>query len=664
MSSRSRRRVSRGCKPGGEHLEGRWLLAAQLSGVDLDGDRWVLQVQGAGDLQVVNQLDADGNEVPLGEPALIESIRVTGTNPLVSRLVGVVERGPNGDGKVFFQQLEQFGGETQLINGQAGLLAIDMPNFWLGTTQTEPTAGGEQGSIAIPDGVVTLRFGGVDTTAFFGSNPNLRLDSNGQADRFTISLGLPNKVGTSIIVDEIITSAQDGTSNVGQTTVIQDTVNLNVSGRLNLFEANRIRGDAERPPTPFSGEGGTNLTVLPTVGNIPAAAGEIRVNGDATNFTARLFATPNDTFQQELGRGAGVERLNTFFVGGEATNVTVTTPSGIRNVRFGRGMDTVLLGTHVIENLEANRGAINSKVVVSRTIGRATFGGDVIDTEIYTGYRGLPGGQIRAQIGGGMTVLVGGEIRNSIFAASVEPQSFSDPNNPRDSGFGTSADLVIPLAAIDAKVAGPINNSDVVPLAPDKAFFASSVRLERGPVVPPKVNEPPYSRPLPRPRSVGVPVVRASRATPRLDGTPTSAFGPQSKFPGRLARGGPRLEANLQGPLSIRNVRSLNANRPTNPNTASDSTNAAAIDLAATLSRQQEAATSSAGVTTSTPTTPPEPLDPFTQAASSTTAGATMSHSDLGSNASTTPTNLATTTTRRDNDASDLSGFFSGMDVI
>ena len=654
MSNRSRRRASRVCKPGGENLEGRLLLAAQLSGVDLDGDRWVLQVQGAGDLHVVNQLDRDGIEVPLGDPALIESIRVTGTNPLVSRLVGRVERGPNGDGKVFFQNFEQFGGETQLVNGQAGLLAIDLPGFWLGTTQIEPTAGGSQGRIAIPDGVVTLRFGGVDTTAFFGSDPERRLSSNGQADSFSIALGLPNKVGTSIIVDEIITSAEEGTNATGQPTVIQDSVNITVNGRMNLFEANRIRGDAERPPAPLSGEGGTNLTVLPAPGNITSAAGEIRVNGDATNFTARLLATPNDTFLTELGQASGVERLNTFFVGGEATNVAVTTPAGIRNVKFGRGMDTVLLGTHVIENLEANRGAINSEVVVSRTIGRATFGGDVIDTEIYTGYRGLPGGQLQAQIGGGMTVLVGGEVHNSIFAASVEPQSFSDPENLRDAGFGTSADLLIPLAAIDAKVAGPINNSEVVPLAPDKAFFASSVRLERGPVVPPRVTEPPYARPLPRPRSLGVPVVRASGVKPRLDGTPTSAFGPQSKFPGRLANGNPRLEANAQEPLSVRNVRSLNANRPTS--VARTTPSAAAINLDETLSRQQRQ--TAAATATTTPATPPDALDPFTQAASSTSASAAMSNPDSGFGTPSTP---SPTSNGGDVANPDSSGFFGDI---
>lgn len=491
-------------RPAPESLEARWVPATFLTGLDVDGDRWVLEMKGPGDFHVINQPDATtGAPVPLGQPGQIETIRVGGTAPRSSRLVGKVFRGPNGDGKVHFQNLIQFGGDTLTAPGNAGLLAVDMPDFWMASTSPAPTAGGVQGAIDIPDGVVTLRLGGVDTTRSFATDPTRALNVNNANDQFLINLGVPLWIGTSIIVDEIVTDAQAGQNAAGQPTTFQDTVNISVAGRLNLFEANNIRGDKELPP-PASGAFGTVVRVVQSESGLTPAVGEFRVNGDATNL---IF----DMQQVQFGQSTGLERVNTFFVGGETTNLRVAAPGGMRHVRFGRGMDTVNLTTHVIETLEANRGAIDSNVVVERTIGRATIGGDAINTNIFTGYVGVAGGEVQAQIGGGMTLLVAGEVRNSIFAASVDPQGADIALNPLDTGFGGEDDIFISGATIDAKIEGPIDNFDVAPQAPGSAVFASSVRLERGPVIPPNVQEPPFPHPLPRPRSVGVPVNFGSR---------------------------------------------------------------------------------------------------------------------------------------------------------
>lgn len=502
MSNRTRRHTERMARPSAEGLETRQLLASHLVGLDIDGDRWVLDLTGPGDFNVTKHADASGDRVPLDEPGLIDTISIAGTGPKTSRLVGQVFPGPNGDGKVFFQNLNEFGGNSQFVNGSAGMLAIDMPDFWLGITNPTPTAGQEAPAIDVPDGVVTLRFGGVDATAFFGSDQAARPNANNTADSYNVRLGLPFFAGTSIIVDSVISDAQ---RNAANNNVVQDSVTFSVGGRLNLFEANTIRGNAALGPTPFSATGGTVVRSVVGGGGVTSAIGEIRINGSATNFFTQLQAAGG-------GVSGGTERLKTFFIGGEATNVSLDAPGGARLVKFGRGADTVNINTHVIEAFEANRSAINSEIVVERTIGRMTIGGDAINTRVFSGYIGAPGDTPQAQIGGGMTVLIGGDVRNSIFAASVDPQGASEEDGTRDTGFGGLNDILIPGATIDAKVEGRIDNSEVAPTRPQKAFFASGVRLERGPVIPPTVPEPPFSHPFPRPRSIGVPQLRGSLA--------------------------------------------------------------------------------------------------------------------------------------------------------
>ena len=145
-------------------LETREVLSQVISGVDIDGDTWFLRLIGPGTFRVINQPDSSGNDVPLGTPALIQSIEIAGTANLASRMVGEVKQGPNGDGKVFFQSLSQFGGNSLAGTSNNGLYAIDIPNFWLGITQSNQTAA-LTADIQIDNGVNTLRFGGVDMTA-------------------------------------------------------------------------------------------------------------------------------------------------------------------------------------------------------------------------------------------------------------------------------------------------------------------------------------------------------------------------------------------------------------------------------------------------------------------------------------------------------------------
>ena len=119
----------------------RQLLSQTVTGLDVDGDRWTLRLQGPGTLSVAKQGGAS-----LDSASLIDSITIAGTDSLHSRLVGTVVQGSAGDGKVFFKSLQSIGGKRQgpldpntpsppVANG---IFAIDMPNFWLGDTGGDP----------------------------------------------------------------------------------------------------------------------------------------------------------------------------------------------------------------------------------------------------------------------------------------------------------------------------------------------------------------------------------------------------------------------------------------------------------------------------------------------------------------------------------------------
>jgi hypothetical protein len=459
-----------------EGLEERMLLTSTITGYDVDGDRWVLKLEGPGALQVTKVPDASGNPQSLDSLSSIDTITVAGANPMTTRLVGQVIRGANGDGKVFFNHLTELGGRAENTTGTNGIEAIDMPAFWLGQTLT--TTGAAEPSISIPDGVINLRFGGADTT--YTPPGGTPLNTNNTADAFTVNLGLPRTQGTSILIDQSITSAQAGTTTSTGTagTPTQDSVTFTVSGRINQFQANGIQGSTAFPSSGFTGGGGTIVNAI--TDPLTAIIGQIgysRVGGNATNFSVMTG-----------------DKVSDFYIGGETNNVFLLAPNGSRTIGFGKGMDTVTIQTHFITTLQANRGALNSNVTVDRNVGRITFGGDVVNTNIISGVQqslatvyqnqAANTNAPTAQDGGALTnVLVAGNITNSLFTASVEPfnSDFSDPQA-----------LKLPHGHITAKVGGTIDDSGVAGFTPDQAFYAKYVNVIKGQVVPPIVPELPF----------------------------------------------------------------------------------------------------------------------------------------------------------------------------
>ena len=491
----SKPRRPKSYRPGQETLEGRMMLSGVVQGVDVDGDLYTLSLSGPGAIRVLNQPGADGTTpIPIGQAGLINTITLQGTNPTASRLVGAVQQASGGDGRVFFENLVSPSNVSTGGGIGVGILSIEMPDFWLGDTSPGDTDA-VQGTIRLPNGINTLNFGGVDTTAFFGTDDADRLDQNGISNQFNINLGFPTRIGTSVIVDRIVTANQAAVDGEDGASATQDTVTINVAGRLNAFQANQIDGDetldlGETGVFDGNNVGGTTINSGSPAGaaggNITGAIGRFRVGGAATNLAVNVTGTQG--------------RLTSFFIGGETNKVSVSATFGVRDAKFGLGMDTVSIQGDEIQQIEANRGAVGSSVLSATTIGRITVGGDVSNSSFLAGYSPAtaPGADPTAISGGQLTTLIAGDVFDSVIAASVQPFQ---------GAFGGPNAIVLPSGYINAKVEGAIDNGlnpSVDPDAADQAFFADRVRLEQGPIVPPGAPSGPYRPQLGPGRTPGV----------------------------------------------------------------------------------------------------------------------------------------------------------------
>jgi hypothetical protein len=527
MSIRKDLGRSRALRPSAESLEVRQLLSATVSGTDTAGDQWTLTLLGKGALQVIKQNDSTGNPGALNSATEIKSITISGTDPHSSRLIGTVVKAAGSDGRVFFNNLNEIPNHSDLLAGGLGILAINMPNFWLGDTgTTKATTASVVAEINIPDGVNSLRFGGVDATKFFGSDPTAAPSGDGQTDQFLVKLGLPQAIGTSIVVDKVISTAQAGTTTGTTTPATQKSVYFDVSGRINLFQANEIDGNGPNAVPAVGFNGGTIVGSFsdPAAG-ITGELGFVRVGGNATNFSV----VTNDS-------------LANMYIGGETNNVASLTPNGARNFFFGKGFDTTTILTHSIENLYANRGALNSSITSERQIGDLMIGGDVANTTVLSGYQfpivstsptlagllslsstvesslaGISSTAVTiptptAQANGQITAFIAGNVTNSVFAASVLP--ISQLMSPTTQTFGNPQDALLPLGKIIARVEGTVDNSTATPTSPTTAFYSKTVQLTHGVVVPPRIVEPPLPAPATPITLPGIPhVFPASTST-------------------------------------------------------------------------------------------------------------------------------------------------------
>jgi hypothetical protein len=539
-----------------------------VRGTDPDGAQWTLALYGPGAISVVG---TDGDTFTSQTQNLQESIltiTVAGSISTETRLVGTVKPSPsNGDTNVYFENLNvsntgelgkiDIGQVSNFKTVQNGIFAIDMPDFYLAHTDPTPpattslihTSAMSAGQIDIPEGVNTLRFGGVDVNYTpAGGTP---LNQTGQNNEFQISLGLPIVQGTSIIVNSVNSNAEanpNATTPSGAT--FQDYATFLVTGRLNLFQANTITGNTGTFQGTDNGQTVTysnvpsqlpisNSAVTPTTqtpggtyvisagGAATGAIGTVRVGGAATNFTT--FVT-EDPLNVEAAEGQLDAKIANFYVGGQTDNVELVAPSGSRDISFGLGMDNVTINSDAIQSLTVNRDATDSNVTVERSIGNLVIGGDVTNTNINVGedqslftfsnfppsvigqpgsgvfFGGLPptvnDPQLNlltdnvepiAQNGGTINARIAGDITNSIITASVD----GDPSQQFAQLFGSeSGNLVLPRGVINAKVEGTINNSgNPLTTSPNKAFYAQIVHKAHGPVIPSTVTYAPFKAP-------------------------------------------------------------------------------------------------------------------------------------------------------------------------
>ncbi len=470
-----------------ESLETRQLLSsaygkptATVRGTDPDGAQWTLRLYGPGTLNVVDQNGAAFTKETGNTMDSISTITVGGSITSETKLVGTVTPAPDGDSNVYFENLvvTPTGELGKIDTGQVsnfriqqnGIDAIDMPDFYLAHTDStlafrdlvDPHRGQAGWSHRVsPEASTTLRFGGVDADYTpTGATP---LNQSGQSNEFDINLGLPITTGTSIIVNSVTTDAQVNTTSGSP--AFQDMATFLVSGRLNLFQANTINGNAASglAPSQFASSvpssglspGGTYVISSASEAGT-GQIGDVRVGGNATNFTTLVEEYSLSTTPVE---GALDAKISNFFIGGETNNVILMAPSGSRNVSFGLGMDNVTINSLAIQSLRANRDATNSTVTVTRSIQNLFIGGQVENTNIQAGYCqslftdtnypptsllsagsgvffGTPPPTITdpqvspsltflepfAQNGGSIAGRIAGNITNSVISASVDPQ--------------------------------------------------------------------------------------------------------------------------------------------------------------------------------------------------------------------------------------------------
>jgi hypothetical protein len=532
-----------------ECLETRQLLSLALDrptsivrGTDPQGDTWVLKLYGPGTLHVVDTNGDPFTKVAANTVGLIDTITVAGSITSETRLVGVVYPAPGSAGQVYFQNLivTPTGELGKIDEGQVnnfrlvqnGIEAIDMPNFWMGHTETTKpstaslihTAIMSAGNIYIPQGVLNLRFGGVNPD--FTPAGGTPLNQSGQSNEFQINLGQPLFGGTSIIVNQVISDAEANSTAGGAP--FQDFATFLVTARLNLFQANDIQGNAtadllptqlvNSPPT-TANPGGTFL--ISQGGAATGQIGDVRIGGNVTNFTTFVTEDPLDAAAAE---GQLDAKIANFYIGGETNNVLLVAPSGSRNISFGLGLDNVTINSLIISSLRVNRDATNSNITVSRSIGNLLIGGSVTDTNVNVGmaqslfgfantppttlfasgtgvFYGDPPPTIIdpqinttthlsepfAQEGGTIVARIAGNVTNSVFSASVDPS----PPGSNVIEFGPGVDLVLARGVINAKVEGTIDNStnDLVSssVRATQAFFAANVHVKHGPIIPPVV---------------------------------------------------------------------------------------------------------------------------------------------------------------------------------
>ncbi len=206
------------------------------------------------------------------------------------------------------------------------------------------------GEIYIPQGVITLRFGGVDVDLHApGRNRRSTRQRRATSSR-SISACRSFREPASSSTPSTATAQANSTAG---SPAFQDFATFLVTGRLNLFQANEIDGNTtsglvptqlvNSPSSSGNSPGGT--FVISQGGAATGQIGDVRVGGSATNFTT--FVT-EDPINVAAAEGQLDAKISNYYIGGQTNNVLLVAPSGSRNISFGLGMDNVTISSLAI----------------------------------------------------------------------------------------------------------------------------------------------------------------------------------------------------------------------------------------------------------------------------------------------------------------------------
>ncbi len=274
-----------------------------VTGVDRQGDSWILQLHGPGQLHVTDVTPNDGVY-----DDVLNTILLSGTNPQTSYLTGQVSPSSREatTGTITFQQLIDL----------SGIKSIQLNGFTLVSSAASP-------SIYLPKGVGSIYFHEIDNTS----------DISTQYTPINIVFGEPTtplKVAPSFRVDSIQNTVFDSSQSTQPTgPQVNPTVTIQVNGQLSNFDVVSVTSQTVQPAYQFE---------FPTVGVTGRTAvratgvGHLQVTGTANNVTVSRSTFP---FENAF---SGVSHIKSAVFGGPADAVGLDSNGKIGRLAFLHGL--------------------------------------------------------------------------------------------------------------------------------------------------------------------------------------------------------------------------------------------------------------------------------------------------------------------------------------
>jgi hypothetical protein len=284
-----------------------------LTGKDLQGDEWEIQVHGPGYAIVSDVTPNDGVL-----ESNIDTIQLVGTNVNTTYVTGQVKASARviTDGTIQFNHLVALNGVHSIIlNGFTLAQTIAPPNGALNNTNT---------GIFLPGGVGLLQFHNIQAPIDLATNDQPINIIIGQANSPTLTPPI-------IRLDSIFNTVFDSTQLVNPNGVpnTTPTVNIAVNGELKGLQ---IVSSTQAPiPAGFQ----NSFPVVGTTGRTAVRAtgvGHLKVIGSAINTTVSRTAVP---FQNGF---SGITHLKSAQFGGTADAVGLDVNGPIGRLKFAKGL--------------------------------------------------------------------------------------------------------------------------------------------------------------------------------------------------------------------------------------------------------------------------------------------------------------------------------------